>query len=1791
MTATYSVTPTSGGCTGSSFTFTLTVSGSLSSIPSQSTTACTGVAFSYTPTGTVPGGTTYAWAVPTLGTGLTGGVSGTGSTRVTGTLTNTTAAAITATYSVTPSLGFCTGTPFTVTVTINTAPATPGTITGSTSICANSSNTFSITPVGGATSYTWSLPGGWTGTSTTNSISTTANTLGGTVSVTANNTCGSSSAATLAVTINTAPATPGTITGNASVCSGGLDTFSVIAVGGATSYTWSLPGGWTGTSTTNSINTTAGSSGGTVSVTANNTCGSSSAAILAVTINTAPATPGTITGNASVCSGGLDTFSVIAVGGATSYTWSLPGGWTGTSTTNSINTTAGSSGGTVSVTANNTCGSSSAATLAVTINTAPATPGTISGSTSICSNSNNTYSITVVGGATSYTWSLPGGWTGTSTTNSISATAGSSGGTVSVTANNTCGNSSPATLAVTVNTPPATPGTITGTSGICSGGLDTFSITAVGGATSYTWSLPVGWTGTSTTNTINTVAGSSGGTVSVTANNTCGSSGPATLVVTFGSAPATPGAITGTATVCSGSLDTFSIASVGGATSYTWSLPGGWTGTSLTNVIHTTAGSGGGTVSVTANNTCGSSAPATLAVTVNTPPATPGTISGTATFCSGNLDTFSIAAVNGAISYTWTLPNGWTGTSDTTFIHATAGAMGGNVSVTANNGCGSSAPATLTITPNSSPATPASIFGTATECSGALDTFGIQLVSGATSYTWSLPGGWTRIDSTTTVTFTAITALAGSSGTVSVTANNVCGSSAPQTLAVVVTSPPGTLGAITGRTPACSGSLDTFSVAAVSGATTYTWSLPGGWTGTSATNILIATVGASAGTVSVTAGKSCGTTTAQTLPVTTLVTPATPGAISGTATFCRGNLDTFSIAAVNGATSYTWTLPNGWTGTSNTTSIHVTAGSAGGNVSVTANSSCGSSAPATLAITPNSSPAQPGNIFGTATECSGALDTFGIQIVSGATSYTWSLPIGWTRIDSMTTVTFTAITALAGSSGTVSVTANNACGSSAPQTLAVVVTSPPATPGAITGHASLCSGTSDTFSVAPVNGATTYTWSLPNGWTGTSSTNIIIATAGTVGGTVSVTAGNSCGTSSAQTFTVTVTTPPATPGAISGTATLCSGALDTFSIAPVNGATSYTWTLPNGWTGTSTTNVIHTTAGTSGGSVTVKANNSCGSSAAQIFTIVVNTVPATPGAITSRSSGCTPGNADTFSIAPVNGATSYTWTLPNGWTGTSTTNSIITTIGASGGNVTVKASNGCGSSAIQTLVVTVGTAPATPGNITGRAVVCTVGSLDTFTVAPVSGATSYIWTLPNGWTGTSTTNTIIATTGSTGGIVTVEANNSCGTSGAQSFTVSLSSAPATPGVINRSSGCSTGSVDTFSIAAVSGATSYTWTLPNGWSGTSTTNTITSVIGANGGTVSVTANNACGRSAPSTLAVTVGSGLSAPGPISGTSAICSGGVDTFSVAPVAGATSYTWTLPSGWTGASVSNIIYVTIGTNSGNVTVFARNSCGVSTTTSLFVNITAQTPATPGFISGPVDVCIGDTDIFSVSPVNGVSYIWTLPNTWTGSSSTNSIVAIVGTHGGMITVAAQNGCGTSSIQFKLDTLNLPPQVIFDYAKNPVCLSHNSPVTLNMGVPFGGTYSGQGVVGAAFDPSTLAPGNYVLTYFYRDPIGCWATDTANFEVLACTGIENTEEEQIAIFPNPFTDAITINTNGSYGNGTVVMTDASGREVRRSDFNAGEMSVQVNTSSLSGGIYILSISVEGKLITVRKMVRTE
>ena len=206
-----------------------------------------------------------------------------------------------------------------------------------------------------------------------------------------------------------------------------------------------------------------------------------------------------------------------------------------------------------------------------------------------------------------------------------------------------------------------------------------------------------------------------------------------------------------------------------------------------------------------------------------------------------------------------------------------------------------------------------------------------------------------------------------------------------------------------------------------------------------------------------------------------------------------------------------------------------------------------------------------------------------------------------------------------------------------------------------------------------------------------------------------------------------------------------------------------------------------------------------------------------------------------------------------------------TFVKSSGSNTyTVKDANGCSDS--QGFSATNGTmtAPAKPGTIQGTNAdasgVCGAGNFS-FSINAVANATSYLWTAPSrssvGSTSNGGTKMELSTLSNfNGGTLTVAAVNACGTSSAQSKT--LSTTPAKPGGIvgpQTVTANKTGLV--YSTSAVPGVT-YQWTVPSTAKIVSGQNTpsITVNWGGKDGRVKVKAVNDCASSYNTVISVTI-----------------------------------------------------------------------------------------------------------------------------------------------------------------------------------------------------------------------------------------------------------------------------------------------------------------------------------------------
>ena len=319
-------------------------------------------------------------------------------------------------------------------------------------------------------------------------------------------------------------------------------------------------------------------------------------------------------------------------------------------------------------------------------------------------------------------------------------------------------------------------------------------------------------------------------------------------------------------------------------------------------------------------------------------------------------------------------------------------------------------------------------------------------------------------------------------------------------------SPPDKPAAISGTTLVCGASSHIYSIVPIGGVT-YTWTAPQAWTNTSSVNSFSAFV-QSAGSISVSASNSCGTSATRTLNVQLLPTPSIT---INSGTICPGQSFTFTPA---GASAYTITGGSAVVSPTVLTTYSVTGTNSVGCTTTAA-------ATATVGIFP-----QPTITAPSGTLCSGS--AFNIN-PSGGINYTFS---SGSNLVSPTVTT----------SYSVSGTNSFGCPPASPAVLTVTVLSLPL-PTVNVNSGSMCSGYS--FTIIP-SGALTYT--ITGG-------QFVVSPTVSSFYTVTGTDASGCRTAPGAIASVTVNPLP-TVTIVAGTDQFCEGDLLTMTAA---GAATYTW--------------------------------------------------------------------------------------------------------------------------------------------------------------------------------------------------------------------------------------------------------------------------------------------------------------------------------------------------------------------------------------------------------------------------------------------------------------------------------------------------------------------------------------------------------------------------------------------------------------------------------------------------------
>jgi len=617
-------------------------------------------------------------------------------------------------------------------------------------------------------------------------------------------------------------------------------------------------------------------------------------------------------------------------------------------------------------------------------------------------------------------------------------------------------------------------------------------------------------------------------------------------------------------------------------------------------------------------------------------------------------------------------------------------------------------------------------------------------------------------------------------------------------------------------------------------------------------------------------------------------------------------------------------------------------------------------------------------------------------------------------------------------SGTATISYNTGCGTVQTKLITVL-----ASPSAITGSATACTGLTTTLSDATTAG----TWASSNTSVASINTSGVV-TPGVAGtATISYTKTGCTVTKALSVYT--------NPSAITGATSVCAGSATTLA----DGVAGWTWSATNGSGSATVNSSTGIVTGTAAGSVTVSytIGGACRSTAAV-------TVLALPATITGTTTAVCVGATTTYSSTTTGGV----WSTSNSAVATV---SVGTVTGVTAGSATITyTAAGC----YQTKAVTVNI---TPTAISGASSVCNGASV-TLTDA-VSGGT---WSRTNG-TGTATITTGGVITGAGAGSVTVSYTiGSCKVT--LPFTVN-----AMPAAITGNTSLCVGSGTTLSNTVAGG----TWS--SSASAKATINASGMVTGVAGGTTNISYTiGTCAVGRTDTV-------KTAPGPITGLSAMCAGATATFTDTVSGG----TWT--SLHTAFATVNSAGLVTAVAAGIDTITYSTGCGTAT-------IKPVTVSGPGLnpITVSSTVCNGSATTYTTTSTGGA---------WSSNATSVATVSagLVTGHAAGIAVISYTS-GSCYVTKAITVIGIPSTIT---GGSSVCVGGSDTL---FNTVTGGTWTSGATGVATIDPSSgilsgLSAGTTLITY----STGCSPQATLSYTVNAqpgaitgasnlCTGIATT-----------------------------------------------------------------------------------
>lgn len=180
--------------------------------------------------------------------------------------------------------------------------------------------------------------------------------------------------------------------------------------------------------------------------------------------------------------------------------------------------------------------------------------------------------------------------------------------------------------------------------------------------------------------------------------------------------------------------------------------------------------------------------------------------------------------------------------------------------------------------------------------------------------------------------------------------------------------------------------------------------------------------------------------------------------------------------------------------------------------------------------------------------------------------------------------------------------------------------------------------------------------------------------------------------------------------------------------------------------------------------------------------------------------------------------------------------------------------------------------------------------------------------------------------------------------------------------------------------------------------------------------------------------------SQPSPITGSTSVCVGDTESYSVTNISGIT-YSWEATGGTVSENENGNSVSVIWNSSGNQTLTATpsNSCGDGPPRELTVTV-SDTPSQPSEITGNTSVCVGDGETYSVTDVSGITYLWEVTGGSVSASGSSANVIWNSAGNQTITVTPSNSCRSGPERELSVIVNPPPsQIEAEPVNSSICV--------------------------------------------------------------------------------------------------------------------------------------------------------